>query len=400
MGQHWPSEVATVVPISETDPLDTESGSPSMSCCKSPHVRPRIHMSLSYALLEFEPAILGTLFRIVGDHVRARELFHDLHVRLMGQSAASVRDVKAYLQAAARREALRWLIEEREMRHLPLDCALLDTFSENHVPSPEKRTSDQQLLELVLSDIRSHLPSQHARVLLLVRLHGYSSQEVACLLRLPVSTIKSYLRSATQLLAARHGAWWENEVRPGQPETSGKLLYDLANQIEVPAKELIRGVEPQLLVASAAIAERLKNNPDDMYRLESRDFERLILEILHDRGHEAHLTPATRDGGKDILAYFDSDICGKLLCLVETKRYARHRKVGFDVVQRLYGAFASQGANCAMLVTTSSFTEPARILQSQHRYQLVLREYADIVKWIRDYGTRTSPPFPVTPLRR
>jgi restriction system protein len=62
--------------------------------------------------------------------------------------------------------------------------------------------------------------------------------------------------------------------------------------------------------------------------------------------------------------------------------------VGFDLVQRLYGAFASQGATHAMLVTTSTFTGSAREFQLKHRYQLTLREYADVVKWINEYGSQ------------
>jgi hypothetical protein len=144
--------------------------------------------------------------------------------------------------------------------------------------------------------------------------------------------------------------------------------------------------EPKIVVVSAAIADQLKKRPEGVYGLTPREFEQLVLEILLDRGHEAYLTPATRDGGKDILAYLDSDFV-KLLCLVETKRYARHRKVGFGTVQRLYGAFMSHGANCAMLVTTSFFSAPALDFQRQYSCRLALRDYLDLMKWLREYGS-------------
>jgi restriction system protein len=156
--------------------------------------------------------------------------------------------------------------------------------------------------------------------------------------------------------------------------------------VDITTRQLVQSVEPQIAVATATIAERLKKDPDGMHALTSRQFEQLIVEILTDRGHEAYLTPASRDGGKDVLVYFNSDF-GKLLCLVEAKLYRPHGKVGFGIVQRLYGAFASHGASCAMLITTSSFSQPARSFQSKHRYQLALRDYADLVAWLRAYGT-------------
>ena len=89
----------------------------------------------------------------------------------------------------------------------------------------------------------------------------------------------------------------------------------------------------------------------------------------------------------DILAYMESEV-GTLLWLVEAKRHSPHRKVGFGIVQRLYGSFASHGATHGMLVTTSTFTAPARELQLKHHYQLTLREYADVTKWIQGYGNK------------
>ena len=133
-------------------------------------------------------------------------------------------------------------------------------------------------------------------------------------------------------------------------ETS--VLYEPPAPVGVTTQKLIHSVKPQVIVAAATIADRLKKNPQGVYDLTSRQFEELVLEILKDRGHDAYLTPATRDGEMDVLAYFESDF-GKLLCLIETKRYSPHRKVGFGMVQRLYGALASQGANCAMLITVA-----------------------------------------------
>jgi len=51
-------------------------------------------------------------------------------------------------------------------------------------------------------------------------------------------------------------------------------------------------------------------------------------------------------------------------------------------VRELYGTLNDYQANSAMLVTTSRFTEPSREFQERHKYQLALKDYTDVVKWI------------------
>ena len=102
-----------------------------------------------------------------------------------------------------------------------------------------------------------------------------------------------------------------------------------------------------------------------------------------------HLTQETRDGGKDILAYLKTDL-GKLLVLVEAKKYRHDRKVGVDLVRHLYGTLVDYKANSAMLVTTSSFTKDAHEFQRRREYQLGLRDYGDVVQWIQRYKTNKA----------
>ncbi len=102
-------------------------------------------------------------------------------------------------------------------------------------------------------------------------------------------------------------------------------------------------------------------------------------------------TTKAQDGGFDIPATLDTEL-GRLMWPIETKLYGTHHKVGFDLVQRPYGVYASYVATHGMLVTSSSFTTPARELQAKHSYHLTLREYRDVLNWIERYGThrRTS----------
>ncbi|MCY2990874.1 MAG: restriction endonuclease [Planctomycetota bacterium] len=146
-------------------------------------------------------------------------------------------------------------------------------------------------------------------------------------------------------------------------------------------------VQTKIVSATDVLIQRLRDRPEDLFSLTSRQFEQLIADILDDLGWAVTLTGETRDGGRDILAYLSTDV-GPLLCLVEAKRYATHRPVGVDLVRTLYGTLCHEQANAAMLVTTSSFSSDARKFQSCHNYQLSLKEYSDVVDWINAFGSR------------
>ena len=102
-------------------------------------------------------------------------------------------------------------------------------------------------------------------------------------------------------------------------------LYDFSQIIAVPESKIIQSVSPVIISANDALMAQLKKQPDTIYKLTSRKFEELLADLLTDMGWEVELTKATRDGGKDILAYLQTDV-GKLLCLVEAKKYRKDLK--------------------------------------------------------------------------
>jgi len=162
-------------------------------------------------------------------------------------------------------------------------------------------------------------------------------------------------------------------------------LFELERSIRVPPADIISAAGTRIVVARAALVEALKKKPESIYELSPRKFEELIAELLTNMGWEVEVTGATRDGGKDILAYLSTDL-GRLLCLVEAKRYRRDRQVGVELVRSLYGTLCDHQANSAMLVTTSSFSADAREFQKKHQWHLALRDYADIVEWLHRYS--------------
>ena len=162
-------------------------------------------------------------------------------------------------------------------------------------------------------------------------------------------------------------------------------LYDLKDTSA--EKELISAAKPIIISANEAMIKALQKQPGDVFKLTPREYEELVAELLNDMGYDVTLTPATRDGGKDILASFRTD-CGEFLCLVEAKRYRQDRKIGVSLVRELYGTLCDYQANSGMLVTTSSYSKDARALQKKHKYQLSLRDYTDVAGWIQSYGAK------------
>lgn len=182
-------------------------------------------------------------------------------------------------------------------------------------------------------------------------------------------------------------------IKSDTPIDISRLLagnfYDLADVTSANSSELIVVAKSKIISASEAIATGLKKQPGDVRNLTPRQFEELLAELMTDMGWEVELTKATRDGGKDLLAYMDTEV-GRLLCLVEAKRYREDRKIGVDLVRTLYGTLCDYQANSAMMVTTSSFSADAKEFQQRHQYQLSLRDYNDLVRWITQYKANVA----------
>ncbi|WP_165499837.1 restriction endonuclease [Pedobacter frigidisoli] len=129
----------------------------------------------------------------------------------------------------------------------------------------------------------------------------------------------------------------------------------------------------------------LVQHPEFIRSLNPRKFEELIAEIFRNKGYEVTLTPQTRDGGKDIIAVYNSPF-GHQMFIVECKKYKEDHKVGVELVRGLYGVKSAERYTQAILVTTSSFTEDAKKFVKPLEYELALKDFEDIKKWCMDYS--------------
>ncbi len=174
-------------------------------------------------------------------------------------------------------------------------------------------------------------------------------------------------------------------------------LSDLVSNLKIEKSELIyispekklhvlengRIILPDKLASVAgALLRKINSHPSYMYKLKPREFEEIVAELFLKNGFDVKLTKATRDGGRDIIAFYEHmDI--QMKYIIECKRYAENRLVSIGFVQRLLGVKIAEQANKAILATTSGFTKPARQFAANHIWDLALKDYNDILYWIK-----------------
>ncbi len=161
-------------------------------------------------------------------------------------------------------------------------------------------------------------------------------------------------------------------------------LYGLREQVIFPNRAILSSLAPLVVSTNDALIEKLKREPSGLYKISPRQFEEVIADLLANMGMEVELTPETHDGGKDILAYMNTEL-GRFLTLVEAKQHNKSRPVGVSLVRSLFGTLVDHQATSGMLVTTSRFAKPAKQFQERHKYQLNLKEYEDVVTWLLQY---------------
>jgi restriction system protein len=90
----------------------------------------------------------------------------------------------------------------------------------------------------------------------------------------------------------------------------------------------------------------------NLMELTPSEFESLITNPFEKMGLETRLTPASRDGGVDCVAYDPRPIFGGKV-VIQAKRY-KHT-VGVSAVRDLFGTMQNEGASKGILITTSGY---------------------------------------------
>lgn len=151
----------------------------------------------------------------------------------------------------------------------------------------------------------------------------------------------------------------------------------------------------------AELGSHLKRRFTDIYSLSPHRFEELVADTFCQLGYLCRLTPCSRDGGYDIVLLQNST--GAQI-LVQCKRYAKQKKVHVGHVRELLGVQLFEGAQRAIFVTTSSFTEPAvrmaKLLEArQNSFSMQLVDADSLVKALEVYNELLPPIHLLDPRR-
>lgn len=139
-------------------------------------------------------------------------------------------------------------------------------------------------------------------------------------------------------------------------------------------------VRPDFADVHEELYQHFAQRPDDLHRLQPRQFETLLSRVFQNQGFRAELGPGTNDGGVDVRLWHRDPI-GDVLTLVQAKRYAKKRSIELEAVSALSGVVEEQRAGRGLLVTTSRFLPSARNFAARQQGRIVLADSEDVAKW-------------------
>ena len=131
---------------------------------------------------------------------------------------------------------------------------------------------------------------------------------------------------------------------------------------------------------NSELYEYFSNNWDQLTRLNWREFEMVVAELLQAQGFEAELGPGHADGGVDI-RLLQRDPIGDMLTVVQVKKYDPKNPISLEAVQALHGVKEAEGADKSMFVTTSRYLPSATKFASRENVQMQLYVSDDVRKW-------------------
>lgn len=136
----------------------------------------------------------------------------------------------------------------------------------------------------------------------------------------------------------------------------------------------------------------------DWKKLNYKDFENLISELLSKEGFNVSRTPKTRDGGFDFIATIKNNFDVDEKVLIETKFY-NNQKISIDILRQLYGLSLSEKANKIFLITNSELTHSSRDFLSHSANNIIVWEEQKLLSKLYANTDLLEKYFSVTPLK-
>lgn len=184
---------------------------------------------------------------------------------------------------------------------------------------------------------------------------------------------------------------------------NGDFLQSLEEQ-KIVACDEFEAIELQKKVGAELIT-LLSRNPQDLFKLNAKEFEEVIAEIYVINGYTAELLGAWNqaDGGIDIVVVRGGIGSSQFRMAIQCKRYASKNRVSAAPIRSLAGVLDRFHAHAGLIVTTSDFTKPAREEAESFFWKVSLMNYQGIVEALRKAELivgrpatfSTDPPNPV-----
>jgi CheY-like chemotaxis protein len=159
-------------------------------------------------------------------------------------------------------------------------------------------------------------------------------------------------------------------------------LLSNSHAVLKPDEKLILPIRQTIITVNEQLTNIFRNDPEALRSIDPFKFESVVAELFKEEGYEVMVTPARADGGKDIYVY-KRDPLTEAMFLVECKRYVPPNKVDVSVVRQLFGVVQQERASGGIIVTTSYFTKPAKDFAASIPYQLFLRDFDYLTRWLK-----------------
>lgn len=167
--------------------------------------------------------------------------------------------------------------------------------------------------------------------------------------------------------SAWEGLTWVLQLLPFQPYKAIKSLnsYMDAEVAYMPDDRII-GIEQCITIIEEKFIYNNKNVENYILNLKPREFELLIGSLYEHIGYEIEVTPATRDGGKDVIARINRED-GNEVVYVECKLY-KTTKLNSNTVKAFLGTILKDNINRGVLFCTGYVNK--RIKEYDSRIQI------------------------------
>jgi len=154
-------------------------------------------------------------------------------------------------------------------------------------------------------------------------------------------------------------------------------LNELFNEEEIPISTTSDHYFDQRFINYLYVQEK------DLKNIHWRQFEYLTAEFFKRKGFHIKITPARKDGGKDIIASKDSGILGPDLIIIECKRHSYDNPVDIQTVKAFWTTVNDEGATKGLIATTSHLTRDAKDYCNVRKYRLSFAESENVKRWLK-----------------